>query len=294
MLAGVTIVDPATAWIEPDVSSSRTRRSIRSSTSAAARASARAPRSTRTPSRSTPRSAAARRSARSVTFAPGRSSSAGSKAGTFVEIKNSRIGMRTRRAAPLVHRRRRGRRGLEPRRRRDHRQLPAPARQAEEPHDDRQERQDRDPEWLRRPRRGRRRCMDSRRIGYHQGRAAGRARRRPGTPGEQGGVCSPAPGRLSWFSQVSTPCPRWTRRRRDRAQAGALDRAGAAEAADGLLGPVASRPREADHRPARHPARRGRRSRRSRTARPTAATTSRSAAPTSSSSRPAAARSTST
>ena len=75
MLAGVTIVDPASTWIEPDVEiepdvtihpfvvpprpHARRRR---------------APRSTRTPSRSTPRSGAARPSARSVTFAPGRSS----------------------------------------------------------------------------------------------------------------------------------------------------------------------------------------------------------------------------
>ena len=42
------------------------------------------------------RSARARPSGRSVTFAPARSSSDGSKAGTFVEIKNSRIGERTK------------------------------------------------------------------------------------------------------------------------------------------------------------------------------------------------------
>ena len=76
--------------------------------------------------------------------------------------------------------------------------------------------------------------------------------------------------------------------RRDRAEARALDRARAAEAADGVRRPLAPGPRAADRRAARRRARRGRRSRRSRTARRTAATTSRSAAPTSSSSRPAA------
>ena len=57
-------------------------------------------------------------------------------------------------AAPVVHRRRRDRRGHECRRRSDHRQLPAQARPAQGPHDDRQQRQDRHPQWLRRAGRG--------------------------------------------------------------------------------------------------------------------------------------------
>jgi bifunctional UDP-N-acetylglucosamine pyrophosphorylase/glucosamine-1-phosphate N-acetyltransferase len=48
---------------------------------------------------------------------PGTVLEAGAKAGTFVEIKNSRIGEG---AAPVLHRRRRDRRGLEHRRRRHH------------------------------------------------------------------------------------------------------------------------------------------------------------------------------
>ena len=68
----------------------------------------------------------------------------------------------------------------------DHRQLPAPARPAEGPDDDRQQRQDRRPQCLRRPGRDRRRCMDCGRLGDHRGRAGRRARGRAGAAGEQG------------------------------------------------------------------------------------------------------------
>ena len=193
-----------TTWIEPDVELEPDvdDPSVRLPPRPHARR-ARGPRSTRTPSRSTPRSGAARPSARSVTFAPGRSSRPDPKAGTFVEIKNSRIGMRTNVPhlsyigdAEVGEDTNLGAGAITA-------NFPHQPGQAEEPHQDRQERQDRDPQWLRRPGRGRRRSMDSSRIGYHQGRAARRARSRAGAPGEQGGVCSPAPGRLSWFSRVS-------------------------------------------------------------------------------------------
>ena len=112
---------------------------------------------------------------------------------------------------------------------------------------------------------------------------------RPLTPGEQGGVCSPAARRLS----SSFPASK-RREARDAAAAGPLDRARAAEAADGLLGPLAPGARRADRRAARRRARRDRAAHLRRTARPTAATTSRSAAPTSSSCRRLRARSTRT
>ena len=244
----------------------------------------------RTPSPSTPRSEPARPSGRSVTFARARSSrrirrrapswrsrthASGprTKVPHLSYIGDAEIGEDTNVGAGAITA-----------------NFPHAARRGQGPDDDRPERQDRDPEWLRRPGRGRRRCMDSRGNGDHEGRAPRRPRGRASAPGEQGGVCSPSPERLSSSSRGS----RWQRAARPYAEARPLDRARAAEAADGVRRPLAPRPRGADRRAARHRARRGRRSRRSRTTRRTAATTSRSAAPTSSSSRPAAARSTRT
>ena len=76
-----------------------------------ARASPRARRSARMPSRSTRRSEPARWSGPSVTFARARFSRRGAKAGTFVEIKNSRIGEGTKVPHLSLHRRRGDRRG---------------------------------------------------------------------------------------------------------------------------------------------------------------------------------------
>ena len=56
-------------------------------------------------------SATARASARSPTCAPARDIGEGAKIGTFVEVKNSDIGAGREGAAPLLHRRRRHRRG---------------------------------------------------------------------------------------------------------------------------------------------------------------------------------------
>ena len=284
MLAGVTIVDPATTWIEPDVE-------IEPDVTI---------HPVRRPARAHPRSRPAPRSCPHVVavdaeigagaivgpfcyLRPGTVLEANSKAGTFVEIKNSRIGSTHQGASPLVPWRRRDRRGHEHRRRRDHRELPAPPGQPK----------------------GRTTIGKNVRTGVQNAFvapvevgdgawiAAGSVitkdvppdalADRPRPAGEQGGVCSPAPGRLSscfpgldLVETVTDPTPgHWIER-------GPQKRL---MVFSGRSHPELAEP---DHRAARRRARRGRRSRRSRTARPTAATTSRSAAPTSSSSRPAA------
>ena len=79
------------------------------------RASPPAPRSARTPSSTTPRSAPALVGPFCY-LRPGTVLEAGAKAGTFVEIKNSHVG-EGEGAASVVHRRRRDRRGHERRRR---------------------------------------------------------------------------------------------------------------------------------------------------------------------------------
>ena len=140
MLAGVTIVDPATTR---DRRGRRDRRATRrSSRSRPARRDAHRRRlhdrpvttlidagsatasPSCTPTSSTPSSSdGVDASARSPTCAPARVLREGAKAGTFVEVKNSDIGAGHESAAPLLHRRRRRRRGHEPRRGNDHRQL---------------------------------------------------------------------------------------------------------------------------------------------------------------------------
>ena len=93
MLAGVTIVDPQTTWIEPDVEIEPDAEIHPFTVVRGNRRSRQAPSSARTRSSSTRRSAPVRPSAHSVTFAPEPTSKRGAKAGTFVEIKNSRIGV---------------------------------------------------------------------------------------------------------------------------------------------------------------------------------------------------------
>ena len=97
MLAGVTIVDPASTWIdaeavlEPDavihpftvIRGASSDRRTRRGRPACGR-------------RSTRPSERTRSSGRSVTSAPGTVLGAGAKAGTFVEIKNARVGERTK------------------------------------------------------------------------------------------------------------------------------------------------------------------------------------------------------
>ena len=88
-------------------------------------------------------------------------------------------------AAPLLHRGRRHRRGLEPRRRHDHRQL---RRRQQAPHDDRRPRQGQRRHHLRRAGDGRRRRLHRRRLGHHRGRAARRAGHRPRAPAQRRGL----------------------------------------------------------------------------------------------------------
>ena len=140
MLAGVTVVDPGSTWIDADVEIAADARiepgtSLRGATEVGAgavvgplthpdRQRASAPTSpSPTPTWSSARSATAARSAPSPTCAPAPLLDAGAKAGTFVEIKNSRIGEGAKVPAPRLRRRRRGRRRQQPRRRHDHRQL---------------------------------------------------------------------------------------------------------------------------------------------------------------------------
>ena len=79
--------------------------------------------------------------------------------------------------APVIHRRRRHRRGHEPRRGHDHRQL---RRLPQAPHDDRLDASRRaSTRCFVAPVTRRRRRLHRRRLGDHQGRAAGRARRSP-------------------------------------------------------------------------------------------------------------------
>ena len=205
MLAGVTIVDPQTTWIDPTVElEPDADRSIRSPCFAARRASRRAPRSAPHASRSTraigagamvgpvllpspwdrPRATPRRRahSWRSRTHASG-------TARRCLTCPTSA----TQRSAPT--------------------RTSAPAAiTANFPHEPGQpkgrttigeQRQDRHPQWLRRTRRDRGRCMDRGRFGDHRGCAAGRPRGIPDRAGEQGGLCSPA----AWRRRLSSRLP---------------------------------------------------------------------------------------
>ena len=135
MLAGVTIVDPAATVIDVGVeigaghgdravheSARRHQRSARGSTIGPRSHADRRPvgdGATVVHSYVNGRtSATASASGRSPICGPGTVLREGSKAGTFVEIKNSDVGARQQGAAPVLHRRRRHRRGHEPRRRR--------------------------------------------------------------------------------------------------------------------------------------------------------------------------------
>ncbi len=99
----------------------------------------------------------------------------GAKAGAFVEIKNSQIGAGAQGPAPLLHRRRRRRRGHQPRRLHGHRQL---RRLQQEPDEDRPQRADECRHHARRAGDGRRRCIHWRRLGDHRRCAGGGTRNR--------------------------------------------------------------------------------------------------------------------
>ena len=96
MLAGVTIVDPATTWIDPEVEidpdvTIHPFVVLEGSTRVAA-----GRRSARTPSRSTREIGTGAKVGPFCYLRPGTVLEADSKAGTFVEIKNSRIGPGTK------------------------------------------------------------------------------------------------------------------------------------------------------------------------------------------------------
>ena len=96
LLAGVTIVDPQTAWIDDPSSSRPTPPSSRSPSSRARRVLRPAPRSVRTRSRTTPTSDRRRLVGPFCYLRPGTVLAAGAKAGTFVEIKNTHVGERSK------------------------------------------------------------------------------------------------------------------------------------------------------------------------------------------------------
>ena len=98
---------------------------------------------------------------------PGTEVGRDAKIGTFVEVKKSTRRRAHQDPAPLVHRRRRDRRGYEHRRRQHHRELQARAGAAEGRHSDRQQRQDRSRQYVRCSGRDRRR-----RCGLHRVRSS--------------------------------------------------------------------------------------------------------------------------
>ena len=177
-------------------SSSPTSRSTRSPSCAARRGSPPAPRSARTWSRSTPRSVRGRTVGPFCYLRPGTVLEAGAKAGTFVEIKNSRVGEGTK----VPHLSYIGDADIG-----EGTNIGAGAITANYPHqpgrrsthDDRQERQDRRPQCVRRSGRDRRRRMARGGNGDHRGRSAGLARDRSRRDRSQGGLCRRAAGRLS-------------------------------------------------------------------------------------------------
>ena len=139
MLAGVTVVDPGSTWVDVEVEIAADARiepgtSLRGKTKVGGGTTV-GPLSTLIDAElganvSVPHSylvdCVVADNANVGPFAylrPGAELAAGAKAGTFVEIKNSRIGEGAKVPAPRLRRRRRGRRRQQPRRRHDHRQL---------------------------------------------------------------------------------------------------------------------------------------------------------------------------
>ena len=167
------------------------------------------------------RSATGSASARSPTCVPGTVLREGSKAGTFVEIKNSDVGAGHEDPASLLHRRCGHRRGHESRREHDHRQL---RRLPQAPHDDRLERVKTSVDTtLVAPVDGRRRRL-SRRAGsvITQGRAAGRARRSPRARQTQRRGLRRAPGRAGAQAKERPRAAAESTRRRSRPVAASI------------------------------------------------------------------------
>ena len=289
MLAGVTIVDPKTTWIEPTV---EIEQDVTIHPFTILRGETRVATGAEVGANTVAIDAHIGRGATVGPFCylrPGTVLGESSKAGTFVEIKNSRIGDRTK----VPHLSYIGDAEIG-----DDTNVGAGAITANFPHrpgqpkgrtTDRQQRQDRDPQWLRRADRGRGRSMDRCRIGHNQGRPRRCARHRPAAPGEQGGICSTSARRLSSSFPASRAPDSMTQ-----PEPGHWIERGPQKRLMVFSGRSHTDLAAADRRAARRRARRGRAAhvRERRDLR--AATTSRSAAPTSSSCRPAASRSTAT
>ena len=187
MLAGVTITDPASTWIEPRRRArGRTPSSTRSRCSAGRRGSPPARRSGRTPWSSTPRSAPRRWSGPSVTFAPEPfSGRARRPERSWSSRRRPSAKGRRCRTSPTSATRRSG--GHEHRRGVDHRELPAPARPAEGKDDDRRQRPCRRGHYVRCSGHCWRRCVDGGGCRRHRRRPGQRARRLSPEAGQQGG-----------------------------------------------------------------------------------------------------------
>ena len=201
MLAGVTIVDPQTTWIEPTVelepdSTIHPFTVLRGATRVATGAEV----------GSNTVAIDAHIGAGAIVgpfcyLRPGTVLGESSKAGTFVEIKNSRIGDRTKVPhlsyigdADIGDDTNVGAGAITA-------NFAASAGCAEGPHDDRQQRQDRYPQWLRRTHRDRGWGLDRCWFGHYERRPRRRARVRAAEAGEQGGICSP------WARVLSSSFP---------------------------------------------------------------------------------------
>ena len=241
---GATWID-AEAELEPDAVDPSVHGDSRR-----ARASPRAPRSARTRCSSTPIVGRGRPRGPFCYLRPGTVLEAGAKAGTFVEIKNSRIGERTK--VPHLTYLGDADVGADT-------NIAAGNITANQEHTrvkERttigQQRQDGCRQYVRRPGVDRRRRMDCSRLRHHRGCTSGRARDRPRATGEQ--------GRTRWKAErLSRRCPGSSdRRSRGCGDDRPRDPAHTAEAADGVRRPFASRAGGEDRRAARRRARRDR------------------------------------
>ena len=212
MLAGVTIVDPASTWIDVDVSLEADATIhpftvLRGSTAVASGAQI-GPHVVAVDS-------AIGEGALVGPFCylrPGTVLDPGAKAGTFVEMKNSRIGARTK----VPHLSYIGDADIgedtNVARRQRHRELLPPPWTAEGEDDDRQERQDRGGQYVRCSGHGWRRCLGFDRDGRHRRRPAGIARRVRTEAGNQGRMGLRAwKARRTW-RRLSSPGSRGSRR----------------------------------------------------------------------------------
>ena len=238
MRAGVTVVDPATTWVDVDVDPRAGRRAAQDTqlhgrTHVAAGRSGRAGqhaarhdrrRGRRGPPRlvrAAPRSARARPSAPSPTCAPAPGSARGPKVGAFVETKNARVGAGSKVPAPVLRRRRRDRRGHQHRRGDGLRQL---RRRREAPHRGRATTSGsaRDT-MLVAPVTDRGRRVHRGRLGHHRGRPARGAWRSagPGSGPSRAGWPASGPGRRPPGRPRRRPAPRRTARDRAHGTSGA-------------------------------------------------------------------------